>query len=434
MDANEAFPDPDQTGWRAGTGGNYHGRRSTPWPEHTTTQPGDNRTTPTASARRLPHRRAHFKEGSRHLARSDSWPGLGRHGARTAAGQTQTNLKIQTQADLHGVPRAETDTHRAIEELAQQLTSPGKPSERFRESTDFKLARRRARGAQRGVAACLKTPTAGGARLAQQLVCRAGHFVWSVKRALTAPDGVATPCSYSGQRRLAQKSGEHFHGNFAKAPVERTASQLGDTCMAFTRLCKRTGGNHLRLEASQGHKPRRDNARGPGLLMDQSAWQSRILHMPHPLFWINIRPITLISAVLKWFSQFLLRGSATASRGKQATQGWGRGWQCRSELGRDLHATERVGLAVPVAELTNTWAYPSGVLLCWLSNKRSEGLAINALHERKSFELWNPGWEVRALDEQSLPDVLGEYCKQFTEICKAAFSVSRCWPSCFEAL
>jgi len=37
----------------------------------------------------------------------------------------------------------------------------------------------------------------------------------------------------------------------------------------------------------------------------------------------------------------------------------------------------------------------------------------------KSFELWNPGWEVRALDEQSLPDVLGEYCKQFTEICKA---------------
>ena len=72
MDANEAFPDPDQTGWRAGTAGNYHGRRSTPWPEHTTTQPGDNRTTPTASARRLPHRRAHFKEGSRHLARSDS--------------------------------------------------------------------------------------------------------------------------------------------------------------------------------------------------------------------------------------------------------------------------------------------------------------------------------------------------------------------------
>ena len=91
--------------------------------------------------------------------------------------------------------------------------------------------------------------------------------------------------------------------------------------MAFTRLCKRTGGNHLRLEAGQGHKPRRDNARGPGLLMDQSAWQSRILHMPHPLFWINIRPITLISAVLKWFSQFLLRGSATASRGSKRRRG-----------------------------------------------------------------------------------------------------------------
>ncbi|OLQ05039.1 hypothetical protein AK812_SmicGene11804 [Symbiodinium microadriaticum] len=38
---------------------------------------------------------------------------------------------------------------------------------------------------------------------------------------------------------------------------------------------------------------------------------------------------------------------------------------------------------------------------------------------KKSFELWNPGWEVRALDEQSLPDVLDDYCKQFTEICKA---------------
>ena len=38
---------------------------------------------------------------------------------------------------------------------------------------------------------------------------------------------------------------------------------------------------------------------------------------------------------------------------------------------------------------------------------------------RKSFELWNPGWEVRALDEKILPDVLGDYCKQFTAVCKA---------------
>ena len=28
---------------------------------------------------------------------------------------------------------------------------------------------------------------------------------------------------------------------------------------------------------------------------------------------------------------------------------------------------------------------------------------------------------MRALDEQSLPDVLHDYCKQFTDICKAAF-------------
>ena len=38
---------------------------------------------------------------------------------------------------------------------------------------------------------------------------------------------------------------------------------------------------------------------------------------------------------------------------------------------------------------------------------------------RKSFELWNPGWEVRALDEKTLPDALGDYCKQFTFLCKA---------------
>eukprot|EP00435_Cladocopium_sp_Y103_P049071 s3254_g14.t1 len=38
---------------------------------------------------------------------------------------------------------------------------------------------------------------------------------------------------------------------------------------------------------------------------------------------------------------------------------------------------------------------------------------------KKSFELWNPGWEVRALDEKILPDVLGDYCKQFTAVCKA---------------
>ena len=46
------------------------------------------------------------------------------------------------------------------------------------------------------------------------------------------------------------------------------------------------------------------------------------------------------------------------------------------------------------------------------------------MHVRKSFEFWNPGWEVRALDEQSLPDVLGDYCKQFTHICKAVWSTS----------
>lgn len=38
---------------------------------------------------------------------------------------------------------------------------------------------------------------------------------------------------------------------------------------------------------------------------------------------------------------------------------------------------------------------------------------------KKSFELWNPGWEVRALDEKTLPDALGDYCKQFTFLCKA---------------
>ena len=58
-----------------------------------------------------------------------------------------------------------------------------------------------------------------------------------------------------------------------------------------------------------------------------------------------------------------------------------------------------------------------------LSTDRVLRLHIRQLgisHVRKSFELWNPGWEVRALDEKTLPHVLGDYCKQFSSICKAA--------------
>lgn len=38
---------------------------------------------------------------------------------------------------------------------------------------------------------------------------------------------------------------------------------------------------------------------------------------------------------------------------------------------------------------------------------------------KKSFELWNPGWELRALSEADLPAVLGPYCDEFSSICEA---------------
>lgn len=38
---------------------------------------------------------------------------------------------------------------------------------------------------------------------------------------------------------------------------------------------------------------------------------------------------------------------------------------------------------------------------------------------KSTFELWNPGWEVRALSEADLPAVLADYCGEFSTLCEA---------------
>ena len=163
-----------------------------------------------------------------------------------------------------------------------------------------------------------------------------------------------------------QRLVDHFGGIFAKAPGMRSRRQLADTRQALTRLCKHTAWQPFTEEELVGATRtwKNNKATGPDgvthellrLLMQEDEWKTRIIHMLNdflykgalpeavqqgatillpktegdPPTWGDTRPITLSSAILKWFSQLLLlRGGGRiykdaphqwAARGKQAPE------------------------------------------------------------------------------------------------------------------
>ena len=135
---------------------------------------------------------------------------------------------------------------------------------------------------------------------------------------------------------------EHFGGIFAKAPAARSKRRLGETRAALTVLCKHTPWRPFTVDDLQlaTRTWKNNKATGPDgithevlkLLLQEEAWTTRLLHMLNdflckgslpeavqqgatillpktqgdPPTWGDTRPITLSSAVLKWFSQLLL--------------------------------------------------------------------------------------------------------------------------------
>ncbi|CAE7382151.1 unnamed protein product, partial [Symbiodinium sp. CCMP2592] len=391
MDANEMFTDRDGQGWRGHTGRGEviltavaHTQLSTPQSLSTHTyHPYNTR----MSSRRLDYvmtRGLHctqggVKEGSRHIARSDHdlvWVDVLRGSPPPKPRPTWGARRFADEVDPQEAtrcPPTQTDTPQAIAQLAQQLTRPGKATDRYTESPALRLLRRQARGAPAHQA---REAWKAVTRLRQQevrawhkhLVNKASQANWRAKRAFDM-----TQARTGWHHHLVDAEGwqeklvGHFASIFAKAPAERTARNIADTRRALTLLCKHTPwrpftGEDLRF-ATRTWK--RGKAAGPDsithellwLLLQEPQWEWRILHMMNdflykgaipesvlrgvtvllpktiadPVSWGDTRPITLSSSLLKWFSQLLLlRG------GRRITEGAPLQWGCRGKQAPEL--------------------------------------------------------------------------------------------------
>ena len=392
FDANEAFTDPDGEGWRAHTGRgeavllvlsqfNLEGplqdlHLPTYHPYNTAQRP---RRLDYVLCKGMSPTQGGVLEGSRHQARSDHdlvWIEFGvKSKPQLQPKPTWGARRFAKGVDVHqevGAPPPQMDTHRALNQLALRITEPGRGSEQFRESSTLRQARRRAQQAPQHAARDLWKQVAklrkkefrqwhGG------LVAAASQSHWGAYRTLNhyhARVGWQHGLTDDPQWKMHLR--DHFSSIFAKAPAARTRRRLGDTRQALTRLCKHQPwrpftGDELQL-ATRTWK--NGKAAGPDgvtheilrLIMQQEVWAGRVLHMlndflykgelPPPVLqgatilllktqgdpttWSDTRPITLSSAVLKWFSQLLLlRGGNQiqdgaplqwAARGKQAPE------------------------------------------------------------------------------------------------------------------
>ena len=266
------------------------------------------------------------------------------------------------------LPPTQTDTHTAITQLAQRITERGRPSQRFRESEALRKLRQQARQTL-GMAARDLWKQVFQAKETRAPSPGMGNWWWQPAR----PTGgrnreiQQTKARVGWQHALTDDAAwksklvAHFKGIFAKAPPERTRRRLRDTRGALARLCKHTpwvpftGDDLLLATRTWKH----NKATGPDsvthellrMLLQQPVWEGRILHMVNdflykgeipaavlqgmtillpktqgdPPTWGDTRPITLSSAVLKWFAQLLLlRGGKGCRRTRPTSgQGWG---------------------------------------------------------------------------------------------------------------
>ena len=375
FDANETFSDPDDQGWRAHTGRGEvvlatmaeHSIQGPPQDLHIPTYHPYNTA---MESRRLDYVmvKGHdvttggVKAESRHMASSDHdlvLLGLtvhpqapNRHHKPTWGGRRY--IRGVDPKAAASQPPTQTDTHTAITQLAQRITEHGRPSQRFHESQELRQLRQQARQAKGMVARGLWKQVSRQRKREHrawqgELVLAASQANWGAYRALqqtTARVGWQHTLMDDAQWR--SKLTSHFRGIFAKAPAARTRRRLQDTRGALERICKRTpwmpftGDDLLLATRTWKH----NKATGPDSithellrqLLQEPAWEGRILHIfndflykieiPAPVLqgmtillpktqgdpptWGDTRPITLSSAVLKWFAQLLLlRGGET---------------------------------------------------------------------------------------------------------------------------
>ena len=285
-------------------------------------------------------------------------------------------LKHNFQAMLaaHPPPRAE-DAHKSIAAMARAITAPGGSYDRFQESPQLQAMRRAAhRMAHADPASRAAWKAVSRARKQehrtwmQSNIHKASQADWKAKRTVdrtTARRGWEHTLLHDPrwQRQLTR----HFTSIFCKAPPQRTASRLQCTRLALARACKHTtwqpfSESDLLLATATW---KRGKATGPDgiahealtAMMGDDSWKQRMQYLLNdflyrgalppqvaagvtvllpktpgsPAGWGDTRPITLSSAVLKWFAQLLLlRG------GRQLQEGDAHQWARRGRQGTEL--------------------------------------------------------------------------------------------------
>ena len=391
FDAKESFTDPDEQGWRAHTGRGevileFLSRQGVQFPKQQLDLPSYHPYNTAQRSRRLDyivHRGGRIDEGgvhqeSRHMAKSDHdlvWGQLTTipppRPSKPTWGSRRFSKKFSPTVEA-SKPPTQTDTHTAISQRALRITKPGRPSERFTESPTLKEMRRRAHLAVGAAARTLWKQVAKQRKQEQRtwyggLVADASKAHWGAYRSLQQLHArLGWEHQLLDDPDWKQRLVDHFGGIFAKAPGMRSRRQLADTRQALTRLCKHTAWQPFTEEELVGATRtwKNNKATGPDgvthellrLLMQEDEWKTRIIHMLNdflykgalpeavqqgatillpktegdPPTWGDTRPITLSSAILKWFSQLLLlRGGGRiykdaphqwAARGKQAPE------------------------------------------------------------------------------------------------------------------
>ncbi|CAE7902661.1 unnamed protein product, partial [Symbiodinium microadriaticum] len=314
FDANETFTDPDDEGWRAHTGRGeailealaQHGLQCPPQALEVPSYHPYNTALRTRRLDYLAHRGGQVREGgvlsnSRHMARSDHdlvWATLGRPPPAKGPKPTWGSRRFRADADTMAAvrqPPPQADVHTAISKLALSVTELGRPSERFRESSSLKAARKHAHQAAGGAARQLWKQVSRQRKQEYRrwhggLVADASTSHWGAYRALNQlKHRVGWEHQLTDQPRWQRQLANHFQSIFAKATAATTTRRIGGTRRALEVLCKHTPWRPFTHDDLQlaTRTWKNNKATGPDgvthellrLLMREEAWGDRILHM-----------------------------------------------------------------------------------------------------------------------------------------------------------
>ena len=318
-------------------------------------------------------------------------------------------------------PPPQTDVHKAISDMALRLTEKGRHSERFRESPSLKAARKQAHQASGATARHLWKQVARQRKQEYRqwyggLVAAASTTHWGAYRTLgQLRNRVGWEHQLTDHPRWKQQLEQHFGGIFAKAPAAASTRRIQGTRKALEILCKHTPWRPFTHDDLQlaTRTWQNNKATGPDgvtheilrLLLQEEHWRTRLLPLLNdflyrgelppavqqgatillpktqgdPPTWGDTRPITLSSAVLKWFAQLLLLRGGNQIQKDSPCQWAGTGKQ----------APELLVVLRRVVRHAKEWGVPTWLvkLISWIFER-----PLTACGKKAWGTWWLQGW------------------------------------------